>query len=123
VNDENGDVPESLLTVRRADRAGCTVVVVRGEIDLATADQLATAARQARDEGRGCLLVLDLSAVEFLASAGLSVLNQLAAEADRHGPELRVVIDYNRAVRRPLDVTDMAQRLRLFTTIDEALAQ
>jgi anti-sigma B factor antagonist len=125
VTDETGGAPapEPLLTVERADQRGCTVVVVRGEIDLATADRFAAVARQARDEGHGCLLVLDLSAVEFLASAGLGVLDQLAAEADQHGPELRVVIDDNRAVHRPLQVTDMAQRLRLFTSLDAALAR
>ncbi|MBP2479329.1 anti-anti-sigma factor [Crossiella equi] len=57
------------------DTTGSAVLVVRGEIDMSNADQLATAL----DALAGAALV-DLTAVGYLDSAGLNVL---FARADR----------------------------------------
>lgn len=51
----------------------CTVVGVSGRIDSATAPELASTFKELTDQGQ-CNLVLDMSEVEFISSAGLRVL-------------------------------------------------
>ncbi len=51
----------------------CTLIEVSGRIDSATAPELAAALNDLMDEGK-YNLILDLSEVDFISSAGLRVL-------------------------------------------------
>lgn len=80
----------SQLLEVQSERDGNRVRVrVAGEIDLATAPQLATRCRQhmAREVER---VELDLRAVGFIDSTGVRLLLMLAAEAERDGWALRI---------------------------------
>ena len=76
------------------------VLVLSGEIDLACADEVADAGvtllRQAPDAGR---IVIDLGAVEFLDSSGLSALLQIRRAAAADGVEVAL-----RNITRPVGV-------------------
>ena len=77
------------------------VLVVEGEIDTLTAGALEDALTQLLADP--CeVLVLDFSAVTFLASSGLAVLIRSAREAGER--RLRLVSSA-RAVRRPMEIT------------------
>ena len=56
---------------RRQDPNGTAIVAARGEIDMSNAGSLRDALRQAASEGD---LIVDLTAVEYLDSAGLTAL-------------------------------------------------
>ncbi|PXX71351.1 anti-sigma B factor antagonist [Nocardia tenerifensis] len=101
--------------LRRFDDAA--VLTVGGEIDAASVPQLRSAIDQAlRDQPP--LLVVDLSAVRFFGSAGLSVLlvTQEAVGAGR----LRVVASPQ--VRRPIEVTGLGTVLDVCDDLAQALA-
>jgi anti-anti-sigma factor len=95
------------------------VLSVAGEVDLLTApelDKLITAQLEQRPE----VLVVDLSDVSFLASAGMSVLiggNQRAGERTR----FRLVAVGN-ATLRPMELTGIANEFSIHPTRDQALA-
>jgi anti-anti-sigma factor len=66
--------PLELSTEQRAD--GTWIVTVAGEIDMSNAGAFRESLTQARvkaEEGEGCLVV-DLQAVEYLDTAGLTTL-------------------------------------------------
>lgn len=65
---------------------GTVTVAVAGEIDMATADQFRRGLAAATGHDR---LVVDLTAVDFLDSAGIRVLYEYVD----HRPELIVVAD------------------------------
>jgi anti-sigma B factor antagonist len=65
--------------------------------------------------------VLDLTAVTFLDSAGLTALLEATLHAEAHRERLRIVVDANRRVIRPIQVTDLDEVLTLYHTVDEAL--
>ncbi|AXB41619.1 STAS domain-containing protein [Amycolatopsis albispora] len=94
------------------------VLAVGGEIDLETAPSL-TAAVTARIDHGPC--VLDLTEVTFLGATGLTTLLNLAAYADRRQRRLPIVVDANRRVIRPLQITGLDEELTLFHTVDEAI--
>lgn len=114
---------EQLIDIRSEERPDAVVVIVAGAIDMLTAPRLRDALRSGFERLDGRALVLDLSSVEFLASAGLRVLVDAATEAVRHNghPTLRVVVDHQRPVVRPIEITGLDNVLALYYTVAEAL--
>lgn len=94
---EDGAVA-GLLTVGLAERDAAVVVAVAGEVDLATVPQVRAAFADALGRLGGRRLVVDLTAVTFLASAGLGALADLAGRA----PEQVVLAVDGDPVRRML---------------------
>jgi anti-sigma B factor antagonist len=113
-----------LLHVRQAPLghdAGGTVVHVAGEVDLTTVpqldDELTSAERRLTAPGP---LVLDLTAVTFLASAGLSMVVKHHEQCRATGLELRVVSG-NRTVARTFLITGLNDMLAVFDTLETAV--
>ncbi|WP_158263075.1 STAS domain-containing protein [Amycolatopsis sp. CA-128772] len=101
------------------DLAGALVLEVAGQIDLLTSGQLADAVTAALPR-RPPVLVINLSAVTFLDSTGLSVLAQ--AHAATTGTAVRVVAIEDGMPRRAMTLTGMDQLLPVFATPAAALA-
>ncbi len=93
------------------------VLSVRGEVDTVTAPQLQVSVEQAMPSA-GRVLVVDLSGVSFLSSAGLSVLVQAHQQADEAGCAVRIVTNANTA--RVFQLTGLTETLRLYESVDEA---
>lgn len=109
-----------LLTVRAADVAGVAVIAVEGEIDVDTADEVLDAVRLGFTSG-GPALVADLTLVSFFGSTGISTLISAHELAEENGKKLHVVAP-QRAVRRPLQVTGVADVLALYDSVEDALS-
>lgn len=106
-------------TTPTADGEGL-VLAVHGELDLATAEELARPAQEAIAGRRP--LIVDLTACSFLDSSGLRVLLQVhAALQDGNGPAvpMAVVIGGSPAGRL-LSLTEVDKRLSVFTARQEA---
>lgn len=112
---------ESPLLTVRADRvAGVVVVAPEGEIDVDTADVVLDALRLGISSD-GPAVVADLTEVSFFGSTGISTLITAHELAVEHGKEFHVVAPH-RAVKRPLQVTGVADVLALHDSVDEALS-
>ncbi|HEX6342227.1 STAS domain-containing protein [Umezawaea sp.] len=95
------------------------VLVVEGEIDLNTAPILRRALESAAVPSPA-LMVVDLSAVNFLACAGLA---ELVAAHRRAGGRTRLrVVASGRAVLRVLELGGLDKRLNVCRTRSQALA-
>ncbi|PKV96903.1 anti-anti-sigma factor [Amycolatopsis echigonensis] len=105
--------------VVREDRPPAAVLRVHGEVDMVTAPLL-TAAVDEVLAGAPSVLVLDLAAVEFLASAGLTALVTLT-QHPTSGASLRIVAS-GRATVRPIQLTGLERTLPLYPTVEAALA-
>lgn len=112
---------EQLLNVRTDSRPDVLVVRVEGEIDGLTAPRLSSALADAYDRLAGRTLVLDLTQVRFLGSVGLRTLRHSARETVTSQP-LRVVVDHQRPVIRPIEIAGLDQILALYHTVDDAIA-
>ncbi|AYF78846.1 anti-sigma factor antagonist [Nocardia yunnanensis] len=106
------------MTTSVTERAEATVLTVAGDVDLATAPALENALDAAL-AGRPTALVVDLSAVSFLASAGMAVL--VGAHKRAGDTRIAVVAD-GPATSRQLKVTSLDQVFSLHPTLEEALA-
>lgn len=98
---------------------GIRVLHVVGEIDMLTAPVLdSIVASQLQSWPRA--LVLDLSEVGFMSSAGLASLMAARRQAAQAAVPLRVVCS-TEPVLRPLTVTGLAALFDLHTELDAAL--
>lgn len=100
---------------------GSLVLHVAGEVDLDTAPQLHAAIVDAVDRAPDGGCIVDLTEVSYLGSAGLTVLLASTRHAEARSRSLPIVVDANRAVIRPIELTGVDDELRLFHTVDEAL--
>lgn len=111
-----GEFEELRVTV--TTRGPAVVLGVTGEVDMLTAAQLEQTITTALD-GRPPILVVDLSLVEFLASAGMHVL-LVTREVAGGFTRFRVVATGN-ATLRPLQVAGLTEYIAVFESLDAAL--
>jgi anti-sigma B factor antagonist len=75
------------LSINRRDEAGGVVLALSGELDVVSAPALERRLREALSEP-GAHVSLDLSDLEFVDSAGVSVLIKAKQDADSNGRTL-----------------------------------
>jgi anti-sigma B factor antagonist len=114
--------PEEQLGIAVVAGAGAgdwAIVAVNGEVDLATAPALHEALTSACDAH--ARVILDLSAVSFMDSTGLSVLIRAYKRSRDDGRELRMVVPGERILRL-LQATKLDELFTTFTTVASAQA-
>ncbi|MEU8899496.1 STAS domain-containing protein [Nocardia sp. NPDC048505] len=105
------------LEISARTEGAAVVAAVRGEIDMASAPEL-EAGLVAALRPAPATLIVDLSGVGFLGSAGLSVLLGVS----RAHPELDLRIVATAVARRPMELTGLDQLLAVFDSLSAALA-
>ena len=115
----SSDASVSKLRVTTELRDGIAVIEATGEVDLETADTLAAALRSQIAAGVDGM-VLDLLEVPFMDSSGLK---QLLAASNEMRERLIVVLGSTSPVRRLLELAEIAERITLRTSVDEAVAE
>ena len=117
LNPANRTRPALTVDVR-VDDSGVPVLLVAGEVDMATAPRFgeAVSARVAAGEP----FVVDLEGVDFLSSAGLAVL--VDAREQTAGHDLRwAVVATRPTVTRPLEITGLLDLLPVHGSLADAV--
>jgi anti-anti-sigma factor len=112
------DIPFELRSTRIGDDV--VVVAVVGEIDMATAPEVANAIDGGRDDASR--VVVDLSEVTFLDSSALNAFVQSQQELAQHDVAFRIVSPADHAVRNVFEITRLTEPLSVVDSLDEALA-
>ena len=118
VSSEGTEAPFDDVISLRTDISedGVVTVTVVGEVDTFTAPVLRSSLdTQLEQQPRE--LVIDLSGVQFLGSAGLAVLVETQKASRTRNVDLRLIAT-TRAVTRPLEVTGL---IDLFTIADSTV--
>jgi anti-sigma B factor antagonist len=118
-SDDNSVIPAATCTIVERQIRSATVISVAGTVDMVTSPQLEAALTAAIAKSPQAIVV-DLAAVEFLASTGMGVL-VAAHDSLPAGTRFAVVAD-GPATSRPLDVIGFAGILGVVRTLDEALS-
>jgi anti-sigma B factor antagonist len=111
--------PEDLISASVHDRDGIAVLAIRGELDMSSSAAFKCAISEAL-AGRPQALVIDLSDVEFLGSAGISVLLE-ARDRVGDGDQFAVVTG-GPVTGRTIEVLALGELLCVRETVDEALS-
>lgn len=105
------------FVIRNEDApGGASIVVIAGELDLATSPQLLDIA--SRFEARSQPVVLDLSAVTFVDSSGVRALLDAERLAGDKGRRLALYRP-SMAVARLLDLVDLRTRFAEVQSLDD----
>ncbi|GFG62621.1 anti-sigma factor antagonist [Mycobacterium kubicae] len=118
--EKSGDpVDRTAFEVGNYQADGAAVLAVSGEVDMLSAPQLAEAISSAL-AAKPAALIVDLSKVEFLASAGMTVL--VAAQSEVVPPTRFAVVADGPATSRPIKLMGIDSVFPLYRTLDTALS-
>lgn len=119
--EQSGDsVDPTAFEVGKHQVDQAVVLNVSGEVDMLSAPQLAEAIHTALAAAPAALIV-DLSKVDFLASAGMTVL--VTAQAEVVPPTRFAVVANGPATSRPIKLMGLDGILSLYSTLDSALSR
>jgi anti-anti-sigma factor len=118
-DDGQSSVETAAGTVELERDGDVAVLHVTGALDLALAPKLQQLVDRASRSGPR-LLVLDLTGVDFLASAGMAVL--LKTHRQRAEPTSVRVVAAGRRTMRPLELTRLTDELAVYPTVAAATA-
>jgi anti-anti-sigma factor len=97
------------------------VIQLEGDVDLARAPALREELRRSvSNEQRG--LVVDLSEVRYLDSAGVNVLFEVAEDLSNRGLRLAVVVPEGSLLDRVIELVDLRAAATVTRTVEAALA-
>jgi anti-sigma B factor antagonist len=114
-------VTGDLLDVEvRADLEGVLVLALTGEVDLSTAPILAKGISELLAVVTDELLIVDLTGVGFLASAGMSALLAGREQAEQRGVAIRIVVTPAAAAYRALEIAGLLEILPIYPTVPAA---
>ncbi len=116
--DESGLGPQQ-FDVAVEWRGDVVVVTVSGELDLVTAPQLSESMELVRGKSPAGV-VIDLTQVSFLASAGMSLL--ASTHQQLNGSAGFAVVADGPSTGRPLSLVGLNEVFGIYASVDEALA-
>ncbi|MGD1237662.1 STAS domain-containing protein [Mycobacterium seoulense] len=105
--------------VNRRDAGDAVILEVSGAVDIITAPSLATQIDVALS-GTPAVLVIDLTGVNFLSSAGITVLVEVQRLTQDSPTSLRVAAQGS-ATSRTLRIVGLDEFIELYPTVDDAL--
>lgn len=108
------------LTVNVQELVGHSVVVVEGDVDGATAPELQDAVLAAA--GPGCRLLLDMSQVSYMSSAGLRVMLLLYRQISANAGSKVVLVGLPEDVKETMAATGFLKFFVTAETMDEGAA-
>ena len=111
--------PARHLVIARSSGEDVTMLALRGELDALTAPQLVDAIDDALAQP-ATVLVIDLLALTFLASAGMTALMEASEHAGDLHKTLRVVAE-GPTTRRPLTAMGLDQTFDIYPTRADAM--
>ena len=103
--------PSELAQFHIECRHGQAVLVVAGEVDLSNQDEFLDQLRNLLAAAQSTLLI-DLSAVTFFGSSGISALLESARDAEQQGVNL-VIAAPSPIVRQVLDATGLSSTFEI----------
>jgi anti-sigma B factor antagonist len=113
-------VTENPFEIRLSQIAETAIVEALGEIDMATAPEVARAIDSVHGATR--LVVVDLSGVTFLDSSALNMLLHCQRSLAERQVGFRIVSPVDKAVRRVFEITRLTGPLNVVDSLEDAIA-
>ena len=96
----------------------CDLITIKGRVDSSTAPQVAQALEAANESGK-YKLVVDISALEYMSSAGFRALLGAQRNSKKYNRGEVVLVNVPDRIREALDLAGFTE---LFKTFDDTLA-
>jgi anti-sigma B factor antagonist len=110
-----------LADVQFSDRERVVIARLTGEIDLSNAESIETAIAEATPN-HALALILDVSLLDYLDSAGIHLIYKLREKLRARGQTLRLVIPADSPANDALRLAGVSRNIDTAETLDAALA-
>jgi anti-sigma B factor antagonist len=114
-----------LFDVQRREREGWTVLAVIGELDLSVVPRVRQVALQWLPAGaagdRAPRVIVDLSSVDFIDSAGLGVVLGIVRRARQAGGQAAVVLDGDSSAGRVFATLGLDRVITVASRVDDVV--
>ena len=107
------------MQITEVDDFGVTIFTLKGRIDSEGVEDLKTTLRAALMEGKHNL-ILEMSEVHYINSAGLRVLAEVVTASVDNGGDLRLV-GLTDKVRRVFEIIGFVRFFRIYDSVLEAM--
>ena len=98
------------------------IVALKGNLDATTADQVTTELGNGAESGStGANIIIDLSGIEFMSSAGLRTILAATQDARSAGGDLRLA-GGDKNIKRVLDFSGFTKIIKYYDSVDDAVA-
>ena len=111
-----------LADVQFSDHERVVVARLTGEIDLSNADSIENAIAEATPN-HALALILDVSALDYLDSAGIHLVYKLREKLRARGQTLRLVIPADSPANDALRLAGVSRNIDTAETLDAAIAE
>jgi anti-sigma B factor antagonist len=111
-----------LADIQFSDRERVVIARLSGEIDLSNADSIENAIAEATPN-HALALILDVSALDYLDSAGIHLLYKLREKLRARGQTLRLVIQDDSPAHDALRLAGVPRNIETAATVDAAIAE
>lgn len=108
------------MNITEREQAGVTIFVLEGRVDSEGAVDLDMMLQAGTADGK-YKMILDMSQVRYINSAGLRTLADILTQNKANGGDLRLV-NVNPKVRRVLQIIGFDKFFGIYETLEEALA-
>jgi anti-sigma B factor antagonist len=108
------------LEIENADKDGVLVLELKGSLDASSVDQLNTIIKEMSEEKGTYRLVLSLNALEFISSAGWSVLVETSKEMKEKNGDVRLS-EMRQPAQRIFRLMGLEACLQLYPSASEAV--
>lgn len=112
----------NLADIHFSDHGRVAVARLTGEIDLSNADSVESAITESTPNG-ALALVLDVSALDYLDSAGIHLIYRLREKLQARGQCLRLVIPFKSPANDALRLAGVSQVVGTAQTLDAVLQE
>ena len=114
------------MEINVSEQQNVTLVALNGNLDATTADQVserisAEMGHEAETEVTKANLIIDLSGVQFMSSAGLRAILAAAQDARNAGGDLRLA-GGDKNIKRVLDFSGFTKIMKYYDSVTEAVA-
>ncbi len=110
------------MEIESTDYKRCSMVKANGRVDGLTAPRLEDALNEVTDRGV-YKIVLDMSDVDFMSSAGWWVLIEAQKRCKRYNRGEVVLSNVKERIRSSLDLVGMGTYFKIFDDVTAAVAQ
>ena len=112
----------TIIRVREERHDGTVAAILDGELDAASAGEVAVKLRRlvANQQLR---VVIDLASVSYLDSAGINLLYAVGGELRARQQELHLVVAPGSPIERMLQIVGADRAFPVHASLDEALAR
>lgn len=110
------------MDIEKTDYKRCTMVKATGRVDGLTAPRLEEALNEVTDRGV-YKIVLDMTDVDFMSSAGWWVLIEAQKRCKRYNRGEVVLSNVKDRIRSSLDLVGMGSYFKIFDDVTAAVAQ